>query len=185
MDLKFVNRFFEVHKIKFENLGMLRYAQQGLTFGAKVDLSDAYHHIKLHDSLQPYFQFTINGEFFQCIAVPFGWCLAPFAYTKVMRPVITAMRNPRLPASQGYDGKLVTLATITAQYYVQIYIDDILLLATTAEVHAKIIDALLDLLTSLGILYHPGKCELELTRSLDFLGMRLDIPNQRFLLTNK
>lgn len=185
VDLKFVNRFFEVHKIKFENLGMLRYAQQGLTFGAKVDLSDAYHHIKLHPSLQPYFQFTLNGEFFQCIAVPFGWCLAPFAYTKVMRPVITAMRNPHLPTSQGYDGKLNRLAPLTALYYVQIYIDDILLLATTADVHTAIIEALLDLLSSLGILYHPGKCELELAQSLDFLGMRLDIPSQRFLLTTK
>lgn len=64
MDLKHLNKFFNLHKIKFENLGMLRFAQPGLRFGAKVDLSDAYHHIRLHPHLSPFFQFTIGGEFY-------------------------------------------------------------------------------------------------------------------------
>ena len=45
--------------------------------------------------------------------------------------------------------------------------------------------ATLDLLQRLGILFHPGKCELTPTPSLSFLGMQLDIPNQLFKLTPK
>ena len=43
----------------------------------------------------------------------------------------------------------------------------------------------MDLLNRLGILFHPGKCELTPTTSLSFLGMQLDIPNQEFRLTHK
>ena len=57
MDLRFVNKFFEDKKIKFENLGMLKYAKKGLAWGAKIDLSDAYHHLHLHQDIQEYFQF--------------------------------------------------------------------------------------------------------------------------------
>ena len=97
---------------------MLRFAQRGLKFGAKVDLSDAYHHIRLHPSIAPFFQFTLDGKFYQCIAVPFGWCLAPYAYTKVMRPVITAMRSLGVSTANGYIGKLADLTLVIADYYI-------------------------------------------------------------------
>ena len=51
VDLRFVNSFFPVRKIKFENLSMLKYAHKALHWGAKIDLSDAYHHLALHPDL--------------------------------------------------------------------------------------------------------------------------------------
>lgn len=97
---------------------MLRYAQRGLRFGAKIDLSDAYHHIRLHPDLIPFFQFTLLGKFYRCIAVPFGWCLAPYAYTKFMRPVITAMRDPETPFLRGYRGPLCNLRVVVGKYFI-------------------------------------------------------------------
>ena len=111
-----------------------------------MDLSVAYHHIRLHPSLVQYFQFTLLGKFYKCIAVPFGWCLAPYAYTKVMRPVVTAMRNPSLPHELGYKGRLGQLRFVVGKYYIQIYIDDILLLTVDLETHDLVTRALLDLL---------------------------------------
>ncbi len=55
VDLRFVNSFFEERKVKFENLAMLKYAHKDLAWGAKIDLSDAYHHLALHEDIQPYF----------------------------------------------------------------------------------------------------------------------------------
>ncbi len=51
VDLRFLNEHFEEHKIKFENLSMLQFAHGNLAWGAKLDLSDAYHHLQLHDDM--------------------------------------------------------------------------------------------------------------------------------------
>jgi hypothetical protein len=40
----------------------------------------------------------------------------------------------------------------------------------------EVLAALLQLLKNLGLLCHPGKCELEPKSEIDFLGMKLDIP---------
>lgn len=45
--------------------------------------------------------------------------------------------------------------------------------------------ATLQMLKKLGVLCHPGKCELEPASQLDFLGMRLNVPNKTFHLTSK
>ena len=55
IDLRFVNEHFEPRKIKFENLSLLKFAHKDLNWGAKMDLSDAYHHLCLHPSIRPYF----------------------------------------------------------------------------------------------------------------------------------
>ena len=48
-----------------------------------------------------------------------------------------------------------------------------------------VIGAIQELFRDLGILCHPHKCELEPTPQLDFLGIRLNIPEARFYLTAK
>ena len=67
----------------------------------------------------------------------------------------------------------------------QIYLDDILILAVTRADLCTAIQGILDLLRDLGILFHPSKCELEPTTSIEYLGMQLDIPNHLFRLTDK
>ena len=67
----------------------------------------------------------------------------------------------------------------------QIYIDDILILSCSVERLTEVVAAFLELLRSLGVLFHPGKCILSPTPSLDFLGLQLDIPKQLFKLTEK
>ena len=97
VDLREINTYFEDHKIKFENLSLLRFASSSVRVGGKVDLSDAYHHLSLHPNLRRYFCFKIDNKFYRCVGVPFGWKLAPYAYTKFTRPIITALRSPGLP----------------------------------------------------------------------------------------
>ena len=60
-----------------------------------------------------------------------------------------------------------------------------LILTCDAHTHTLVVNALLELLDDLGILCHPGKCELEQVESLSFLGMQLRIPEQEFALTDK
>lgn len=51
LDLKFVNRFFEFPKVKFENLGVLKNAHTASTHAFSVDISDAYHHLRVAHSI--------------------------------------------------------------------------------------------------------------------------------------
>ena len=118
----------------------------------------------------------MQGEFYECIAIPFGWNLAPYTFTKFTRPVITALRAPSATIDLGYVGKLGHLRAVIHNYHVQIYIDDILTLSADARTQTAAADAMFQLFTDLGILCHPGKCELTPQPCLDFLGMRIDIP---------
>ena len=51
LDLKFVNKIFEFDVVKFETLAQLRFAPTSNKFAASIEISDAYHHLKLADNL--------------------------------------------------------------------------------------------------------------------------------------
>lgn len=55
LDLKFVNLFFSFDKVRFENLAQLRYAPTNITHAISLDISDAYHHLRLREDLVKYF----------------------------------------------------------------------------------------------------------------------------------
>ena len=67
------------------------------------------------------------------MALPFGWCLAPYAYTKFTRPIVAAMRSPGLARAGSYSGRIGALSWVANDYYIQIYIDDILIMSTTPD----------------------------------------------------
>ena len=151
----------------------------------KADLSDAYHHLALHPDLRHLFQFQINGCFYECIALPFGWNLAPFTFTKFTKPAITALRNPDLLGDSPILAPLSRLRVVKNGFHIQIYIDDVLILSVDAATQSIVADCMLHLFSSLGILCHPGKCELAPVPSISFLGMQLHVPTQKFFLTAK
>lgn len=55
LDLKHINGYFEFPKVKFENLSVLKYCSQSVTHAFSIDISDAYHHLRIHPDLQEYF----------------------------------------------------------------------------------------------------------------------------------
>lgn len=85
LDLKFVNSHFTVNKVKFENLSVLRYAPKQANVAISIDISDAYHHLRLDQRLVKYFQFKIDGKFYEAVGLPFGWSPAPAVFTKFVR----------------------------------------------------------------------------------------------------
>jgi hypothetical protein len=50
-----------------------------------IDVSDAYHHLALNDEIKSYFQFKIDGKFYMCVGLPFGWSPAPGVFTKFIK----------------------------------------------------------------------------------------------------
>lgn len=47
VDLRNVNKHFESKGLKYETLALLKYAPQNVSRGCSIDISDAYHHLRL------------------------------------------------------------------------------------------------------------------------------------------
>ena len=61
VDLRLVNIWFSKVPIKFETLALLWFAPAGLQVGISLDLSDAYHHLRLSDSIAHLLTFEVGG----------------------------------------------------------------------------------------------------------------------------
>ena len=68
------------HRDFLETLQVLRRLAQRGDWMWSVDLSDAYHHVGIHEDDQQYFTFALQTEdgteYFSCSALNFGWCMA-------------------------------------------------------------------------------------------------------------
>ena len=125
VDLRPINKYFPTMSTTYETLSWLQHVPRSVVAGASLDLQDGYHHIRLHPAIRKYFNFNVNGSWYECVALPFGWSLAPAIFTKLMRPVLAIIRSPalvRLPESLLLAHQLAITASI--------YLDDLLVLIT-------------------------------------------------------
>lgn len=58
-----------------------------------VDLKDAFLHVLIHHSSRKYLQFQWKGRHYQFRVLPFGLSLAPFVFTKVLKPILRWARR--------------------------------------------------------------------------------------------
>ena len=59
----------------------------------KGRLEDAYLTVPIHPDYQHYLQFSIEGVNYQFTCLPFGLACAPWAFTKVMKAIVTLLRS--------------------------------------------------------------------------------------------
>ena len=98
IDFRHVNLHHLKRSCRFESLQSLRRVLRRLDWMISIDLKDAYHHVGVHEADQDYFTFaiqTLEGtEYFSTSALSFGWCLSPWVFTQIMRPVVAYLRSP-------------------------------------------------------------------------------------------
>ena len=82
--------------IKFETLLLLQFAPVGKSVGISLDLSDAYHHLRLSGSIANLFMFEVGGVLYQHVGLPMGWLLLPMVFTIFIPLVITFLHCPAL-----------------------------------------------------------------------------------------
>jgi len=106
IDLRWVNEHVEKRSCKFESLATLRRLARRHDFMFSLDLTDAYHHIGVHESDVDYFTFAVETEagveYFSTPALNFGWTLSPWVFTQVLRDVVRYLRNPDAAARPRY-----------------------------------------------------------------------------------
>lgn len=120
----------------------------------KIDLQDAYFLVPIAKQHKKYLRFEFNGSIYEYNCMPFGLNVAPFVFTKLMKPIITALR------ARGFRSV--------------IYLDDILLLGRTYnEAHINTVSTL-RLFISLGFVPNYKKSVLIPVQKIQYLGFVYD-----------
>jgi hypothetical protein len=119
-----------------------------------IDLQDAFLHVLIHSSSRKYLQFHWKGKQYQFRVLPFGLSLAPFVFTKILKPVLRWARRRGIRISA--------------------YLDDLLILAKSFQQAEEATQAVMDKLSSLGFLIKPSKSQLTPTQTITHLGFTID-----------
>lgn len=167
VDLRRINLFIAERKFKYQRRAHFLSTLLPDEHLVSWDVKDAFYHVRLWPAHRKYFRFIVDGVVYEPRVRPFGMRLSPWAWTKVFRLVVAALR------SKGY----------TAMAYV----DDFAATGcgtrpSTASSATAGRVAILDLFKTLGLHVHPTKGVANGTTELPLLGFLVDTRRQLLLL---
>lgn len=123
-------------------------------FMASVDLRHGYYSVLVNSQFRKYLRFVWNDKLYQYTCFPNGLSNCPRYFTKLMKPVYSALR------SQGYMSAA--------------FIDDSYLQGQTFKECAENVQETVELFESLGFVIHAEKSVLTPCRKVKYLGFWLD-----------
>jgi len=154
LDLRQLNDQLAKEHFKMEGLHTVRETLRRGDWMTSLDLQDAYNHVPIHHESRRFFRYIHRGQHFQFRAMPFGLTSAPRIFTKIMRPVVRALREKGIRCV--------------------IYLDDLLIIAETREKANEHTREARRFLESLGWTINYAKSELTPTRTITYLGFAID-----------
>ena len=113
LDLRLLNPFVEVGKMKFENIDTASQFFKRNQYLATFDLKSGYHHIDIRTEDQTLLGFQWNNHYYTYTSLAFGLNVAGLIFTKVLRTLVKKWRAKSI--------------------CVVLYIDDGILFADTLE----------------------------------------------------
>ena len=162
IDLSQLNKFVVNEHFQMENLLCAKQIINPQDFMVKLDLKDAYLTVGVHPNSQKYLRFIWQGQVYQFQALPFGLNTAPRVFTKLLRPVVAFLR--------------------TRNIRLLIYLDDILLVASSPLILRQHTNIVINLLQDLGFIINFEKSILTPTQILEFLGFIINAVTMKFYL---
>ena len=165
INLKSLNQFVEKPHFKMEDIRSLRDILQEGDQMAKLDLKDAYFSVPVAEDHRKFLQFQWRDQLLQFTCLPFGLSSAPYVFTKLLRPVLTSLRDKGVRCL--------------------IYLDDMLILGRTAEELKQNFTLAKFLLTSLGFLVNEDKSVSGPTQELEFLGFIINSKSLTLTVVNE
>ena len=167
IDLRLVNEWIQPRLFRYQRLAHFLSALLPDENLVSWDVQDAFYHVRLWPSHRKYFRFVVAGTVYEPRVLPFGMRLSPWAWTKVMRPVVAALRL------RGFS--------------VMAYVDDFAATgcgarpSSAASATAGRLSAVA-LFESLGVHIHPDKGVVRGTTRLPLLGFLVDTRRRLLLL---
>lgn len=165
INLKSLNKFLLYRHFRMEGIQTLRHIVRKGDWLAKIDLKDAYLTVPIKPDFRKFLCFKWEGKFYSFVSMPFGLASAPRAFTKLLRPVAAFLRK------EGF--RLV------------VYLDDILILATSKEEARAAIKKVRALLESLGFVISSEKSVEEPSQIMEYIGLVIHSVPMSFTLTEK
>ena len=166
LNLKGLNQFLAPPHFKMEDIRSVTKLVQKNWFMSSIDLKDAYFLVPIDPNHRKYLRFQYKNQFFEFTCLPFGLSVAPYVFTKIMRPVVKYLRSAGILCLN--------------------YLDDILILSENYEAGQSHIHVATTLLESLGFLINYNKSSLIPSTRCTFLGfiidshsMSLELPNEK------
>lgn len=154
LNLKKLNEFIQTVHFKLEDgRTAMKLISRG-DFFAKLDLENAYFLISVDEASSKYLTFIFQDQCFEFLCLPFGLNVAPHVFTKILRPVVSHLRDKEFTSV--------------------IYLDDILLTRSSRQMCAENVEASIRLLESLGFVINYDKSNLEPRQRIEFLGIVYD-----------
>ncbi len=165
INLKGLNQFISYNHFKLEGIPTVKSTIREGDWLAKIDLKDAYLTVPIAPSHRKFLCFRWGRRTFEFVSLPFGLSSAPWVFTKFLRPLDSFLRR------QGIR--------------IVIYLDDILIMATTkdkARAAVRIVKACIE---SLGFVVSVDKSVLDPCQSLEYLGLFIRSIPMTFSLIEK
>ncbi|KAJ8912960.1 hypothetical protein NQ315_000016 [Exocentrus adspersus] len=149
-----LNRFISPPHFKLEDNKTAQKLLHENNYLTTIDLKDAYFFIAIAESHKKYFRFKFQGKLYQFTCIPFGLNIAPWLFTKLLKPVLKSLRKEGL--------KIV------------VYLDDWLIIGNTMAECRQATERVVALLHYLGFLVNTEKSQLEPRQRAKFLGFVYD-----------
>ena len=162
IDLKNLNAHIHApHFRMFTTSSVLSSVEKG-DYAFKIDLQDAYFHIRIHPSSRKYLRFAFENRVYQFQVLPFGLNTAPQVFTRLGHTVTAYLHRPGVSVIP--------------------YLDDWLIHHPDCQISLRHQALLIDTLDLVGFILNRKKSELDLTQDLQFLGIHLRLDLGRALL---
>ena len=152
IDLSTLNRHMVVPHFKMETQGSVRSAIRSQEWAVSIDIRDAYLHVPMHQAVRKYLRFEVNKKVYQFTCLPFGLATSPREFTKLLRPVVSLLRQ------QGVK--------------LHVYLDDWLIRADTPEEAQLHSQTIIKVLQFLGWIINFEKSDL--SQDFQFIGMQFN-----------
>ena len=158
IDLSELNKMLYFPSFKMETVAVISNTITGELWACSIDIKDAYFHVPINWEFHKFLAFKVKNRVFVFQFLPFGLSPAPWAFTRVIRPVKKRLHSV---------GQIIFS-----------FIDDFILFAKSPEELSKAAEAALDLLQKLGFSINWEKSNLVPSQNVEFLGVDWDLKDR-------
>lgn len=165
LNLKSLNKFISPEHFKMEDIRTATKLINKDCFMTTMDLQEAYFLVPIHNTCKKYLRFRFQGSTFEFQCLPFGLSIAPFIFTKLMKPVVSYLRN---------QGLLLV-----------IYLDDLLCINNSFNSCLMSTATAVNFLEKLGFIINKEKSSLVPKQIQQFLGFEINSQNMCLMLPDR
>lgn len=162
IDLHCLNKYLIIPTFKMESVWNIAAGIVAGSWGCTVDLQDAFFGVPIAEASQCYLAFVIDGIVYVFLYMPFGLAVAPWAFSRVIRPLKGFCHRQDLSLHS--------------------YLDDFLLWNVSRQGLQQDTAFLLQVFRCLGLPVNFGKSRLVPSQSVEYLGVLFDLDNRTLSL---